>query len=169
MDSRSRRFRAELGESVADLILSDGEAEVNGESYHYSLQALSDRRFHLLLNGKSYSVFLTPVGDHTFRILINGKATDILVKSEREILLEDYGLDHGAGKGEKAVRAPMPGLVLSTLVRPGDPVKRGDGLLVLEAMKMENEIRASADGLVKAVHVRPGDAVVKDAVLVELE
>ncbi len=63
----------------------------------------------------------------------------------------------------------MPGLVLTTLVSPGDTVKRGDGLLVLEAMKMENEIRSATDGQVKAVHVRAGDAVGKDAVLVELE
>lgn len=169
MDSRSRRFRTELGEIVAELILGDGEATLDNEDFEYSLEVLSDQYFHMLLNGKSYSIFLTPTGDHTFHVSVNGKGTDILVKSERDILLEDYGLEHGGGEGEKSVRAPMPGLVLTTLVSPGDTVKRGDGLLVLEAMKMENEIRSLADGQVKAVHVQAGDAVGKDAVLIELE
>lgn len=169
MDSRSRRFRTQLGETVTDLILGDAEATVSGTEYEYSLEVLSDQHFHLLLNGKSYSIFLTPIGDHSFRVSINGKATELLVKSEREILLEDYGLEHGTGKGDKAIRAPMPGLVLNMLVGPGDNVQRGDGLLVLEAMKMENEIRSTADGQVKAVHVKAGDAVGKDTVLVELE
>jgi pyruvate carboxylase subunit B len=63
----------------------------------------------------------------------------------------------------------MPGLVVRVLVEGGQRVEKGDGLVVLESMKMENELRAAAPGLVKLVHARPGDTVEKGQSLVELE
>ncbi len=169
MEIGSRRFRSELGARVADLVLGDGKASLGTAAYDYSLEQVSGDCYHLLLDGRSFSILVTPVGDHAFDVTVNGKSTRIVVKSEREMLLEQYGLEHGARGGDKSVRAPMPGLVLTTLVGPGDAVQKGDGLLVLEAMKMENEIRAPAEGIVKKVQVAAGDAVGKDDVLVELE
>jgi biotin carboxyl carrier protein len=63
----------------------------------------------------------------------------------------------------------MPGLVLRLEVSVGATVRAGQGLIVLEAMKMENEIKAGLAGVVKAIHVAPGQAVEKGAPLVELE
>jgi len=63
----------------------------------------------------------------------------------------------------------MPGLIVRVNVEPGDRVQSGQGLVVMEAMKMENELRAQAAGTVKAVHAKPGSAVEKGALLVELE
>jgi pyruvate carboxylase subunit B len=63
----------------------------------------------------------------------------------------------------------MPGLVVRVAVAPGDQVAAGQGVLVMEAMKMENELRAAAAGTVKAVKVSPGTAVEKGTVLIELE
>ncbi|MCI6158830.1 MAG: biotin/lipoyl-binding protein [Selenomonadaceae bacterium] len=60
-----------------------------------------------------------------------------------------------AAEGEHAICAPMPGKIVKISVQDGDPVKKGDVLLVLEAMKMQNEITADADGVVKAVNVIP--------------
>ena len=67
------------------------------------------------------------------------------------------------------LKAPMPGLVLSIMVQPGDSVVKGDGLMVLEAMKMENIIRTPADGIVKSVDVKKSDAVEKNQVLIKFE
>jgi glutaconyl-CoA decarboxylase len=61
--------------------------------------------------------------------------------------------------GPAAVRAPMPGRVVKILARPGDAVKAGSGVVVVEAMKMENEIRAPRDGTVKELRVSEGAAV----------
>lgn len=70
------------------------------------------------------------------------------------------------GAGE--VKAPMPGLVLRVLVVPGQQVDAGQGVVVLEAMKMENQIKAPAAGVVEAIHVEQGRAVEKGQVLVVL-
>jgi biotin carboxyl carrier protein len=69
--------------------------------------------------------------------------------------------------GTAVVLAPMPGLVMRVLVTPGEAVLEGQGVAILEAMKMENEIRAPRPGVVKAVHVMAGKAVNQgDALLV---
>ncbi len=74
-----------------------------------------------------------------------------------------------AGKsGATVVKAPMPGTLIKVKVKPGDAVKKGDVLCVLEAMKMENDIMAPADGVVATVEATQGSSVATDAVLVTL-
>lgn len=67
------------------------------------------------------------------------------------------------------VTAFIPGLILKVLVEPGQEIKAGQELLVLEAMKMKNQLKAPADGRVKSVMVKEGEKVPKDFLLVELE
>ena len=64
------------------------------------------------------------------------------------------------------VKAPMPGLVLNILVNEGDEIKKGDSLLVLEAMKMENMIKSPTDGIIKKIEIKQGDKVEKNELLV---
>jgi pyruvate carboxylase subunit B len=71
--------------------------------------------------------------------------------------------------GPAHLHAPMPGLIVRVNVAAGDTVQAGQGLVVMEAMKMENELRASAAGRVKRVAVNPGSAVEKGALLLEME
>ncbi len=74
-----------------------------------------------------------------------------------------------AGKaGAITVKAPMPGSLIKVNVKPGDAVKKGDVLCVLEAMKMENDIMAPEDGTVASVEARQGASVQTDEVLVTL-
>src|SRR3989442_8622308 len=69
--------------------------------------------------------------------------------------------------GGKALRCPMPGLVLAIAVTQGQEVKAGETLAVVEAMKMENVLRADRDGVVKRINVKAGDSVAVDAVILE--
>ena len=69
----------------------------------------------------------------------------------------------------RVVRAAVPGKILALLVKPGDAVERGQGLLVLEAMKMENTILVGVDGVISGVHVARGALVAKGDLLVEIE
>lgn len=73
-----------------------------------------------------------------------------------------------APAGGQAINAPMPGTILSVNVKPGQAVKKGDVLVMLEAMKMENEIMAPADGTVGAVNVTKGQSVQSGDVLLTL-
>lgn len=98
----------------------------------------------------------------------SGHRSYVRVESER-MRSAEQAKKGGAKGGDKAVKSPMPGRVVKVLVAKGDAVQPGQGLLVLEAMKMENEVRAKAAGVVVEVHVAPGAAVEGGAKLVTLE
>jgi biotin carboxyl carrier protein len=74
-----------------------------------------------------------------------------------------------AATGPRPVRAPMPGLIVRVEVEPGQEVRAGQPIVIMEAMKMENELRAEAAGLVARVLVAAGQPVEKGAILVEFE
>lgn len=67
------------------------------------------------------------------------------------------------------MKAPMPGMVLKVLVNAGDEVKKGDNLLILEAMKMENILKSTTDGTVSKVLVKQGDKVEKNQILIQFK
>jgi len=69
--------------------------------------------------------------------------------------------------GALVLKAPMPGTILSVIVKVGDSVARGQDLCVLEAMKMQNSLKASQPGVVKAIHIQPGQKVGAQALLIE--
>ena len=81
---------------------------------------------------------------------------------------EGHAVRRGAHP-QGSLTAPMPATIIEIKVAPGDEVKKGDILIVLEAMKMELPVRAPGDGRVKAVHCRPGDLVQPETSLIELE
>jgi biotin carboxyl carrier protein len=91
----------------------------------------------------------------------------IRVESERLRSAARGSSGRSAGR-ENVVKSPMPGRVVRVLVAKGDSVRAGQGLVVLEAMKMENEVRASTAGVVADVHVAQGAAVERNATLVTL-
>jgi propionyl-CoA carboxylase alpha chain len=68
----------------------------------------------------------------------------------------------------RLVLSPMPGLMVAVEVKPGQEVKSGETVAIIEAMKMQNIIKAERDGVVKSVNVKPGESVAADEVLVEL-
>jgi biotin carboxyl carrier protein len=72
-------------------------------------------------------------------------------------------------QGRQRVSVPMPGKVMAVLVSEGDVVEKGQGLVIVEAMKMENEVRSPSAGTVKDIRVKAGDTVVGGAVLVIVE
>lgn len=75
----------------------------------------------------------------------------------------------GAGGGRISLKAPMPGKVVRLLVSAGDEVKAGQGVLVVEAMKMQNEMKSPRDGRVAAISVKENDSVTAGAVLATIE
>ena len=105
----------------------------------------------------------------TYNIRLRGNSYKIKLQNKLDQQIEEMGLSLGNKATTSMVDAPMPGLVLSVLVKEGDHVEEGDGLLVLEAMKMENKIVAPRSGIIKAVHVTASQTVDKGIVLIEFE
>ena len=123
--------------------------------------------FSVILDGRSYNALVLKEDrdSNTVRIRIGAHTYTVELQDEQSRLMEELGLDKGAATMVKDLKAPMPGLVLSVLVKEGDAVKKGDPVLVLEAMKMENVIKAPGDATVAHIHAEKGKAVEKGQLL----
>ena len=144
---------------------SDGE-----ESYEILRGDPRSRQFVLLFRNRVYHVHAEPVDDKEdpgkIALTLNGKAWTGTVDDKRSMLAKRFGAGPGGRSGETIIKAPMPGMVLRILVKPGDEVQRDDGLIILEAMKMENEVRADHPGRVVRIECAEGKPVDKNAKLI---
>jgi propionyl-CoA carboxylase alpha chain len=102
-----------------------------------------------------------------FELAYRGIEVKAFVYTEREARYARLMPAKTLSDSGKSVRCPMPGLVVSIAVTPGQEVKAGETLVVVEAMKMENILRAERDGSIKTIRVKPGDSVAVDAVIME--
>lgn len=147
--------------------------------------------FNITLHGETFHVKLTGSGhsgeeQRPFYVSVDGVAEEVIVETLDEIEVSANGASNGGkSSGKKKVSATssgrprphhpgcvttaMPGTIVAVKVKVGDKVKAGDGVLVIEAMKMENEIQASTTGTVVAVHVTKGDNVTPDESLLEVQ
>ena len=150
---------------------ADGETLVNDEKAVWDASMQPNGLVSVLYNGKSYTAIVESVdkSNKEVTLRLNGQVYKTSIKEPIDLLLTNMGMDLKAMQKAEPVKAPMPGLVLKVLVAPGQQIKKGDGLVVLEAMKMENILKASGPATVKAIKVTERTAVEKGAVLIELE
>jgi len=118
------------------------------------------------INGRPVSVHVRPILNG-FELAFRGVEAKAFVFTEREAAAVRLVPVNKAAESGKALRCPMPGLVLSIAVAEGQEVKAGETLAVVEAMKMENVLRAERDGVVKTILAKPGDSLAVDAVIME--
>ena len=104
-----------------------------------------------------------------YRLTTRGSAHDVRVMTPRAAVLARHMIDKIAPDLSRFLLCPMPGLVMSIAVAPGDKVEVGQPLATVEAMKMENILRAERPGVVKEVRAAPGDSLAVDAVIMEFE
>jgi len=161
------------------------DATVDGRTLRVEVRG-RDGRYVVTLDGRALEVDHQETGPHFASLIIGGRSYEAglekrpdgynVVLAEDVLYVEIRGASQGAAAaprkaatGPARVVAPMPGRLVRVLVQLGQQVEAGDGLLVMEAMKMENELRAEAPGVVSRVLVQAGQAVEKGAVLVEFE
>ena len=132
---------------------------------------VKDGRFHILFKGRSLvaDVIEANTNENVFVIRINNNNYCVHLKDQYDELLQSLGMDMLSNQKESELKAPMPGKVLDIMATEGDSVVKGDGVLVLEAMKMENVIKSPADGVIKRIAVEKNQAVEKNEVLIEFE
>jgi biotin carboxyl carrier protein len=147
------------------------EGTVNGTPYSMDMAQKDAHNWVINKDGKEYRVQVASLDtdNKTAVLRINGRKYALTLKDQFDQLLKDLGLENMAIKKISEIKSPMPGLVLNILVKPGDIIKKGDQVLVLEAMKMENILKTQTDAVVKSVEIETGVAVEKGQVLIKFE
>ena len=159
--------------SVFKLNLKQNEGAFEGTLNDKLIQGdfikINAYQYHLIYNNQSYNIDVIKLNsvEKTMVLKINSVKYNIELKDKYDELLHSLGMDNIASAKINQIKAPMPGMVLNILVHEGNEVKKGDVLLVLEAMKMENMLKSPTDGIIKKIAVQKGNAVEKNQLLIQ--
>lgn len=151
-----------------EIDLKDGKylVKLGDRQHQVDSQRISENCISLLVDGKAYTVFIAD--DKTKRyISVQGEQfciEEAKAETETRSMAEASTL-----KGIPTISSPMPGKIVKILVREKDKVRKGQSLVIVEAMKMENEIRSPGAGIVKKINFKEGDLVDAAEPIVELE
>ncbi len=140
---------------------------VDGQRHEVDALALDHGAVSLLLDGQVYDVEFDDVGQEV-QVLVRGDAFRVDVADERALRLR-AGAAAFQVEGKVTLTAPMPGKVVRLLVKQGEAVQEGQGLVVVEAMKMENELKSPKAGTVTEVFAQEGKTVEANAKLLTVE
>ncbi len=165
-------FKIKVNDKYAFEVQTDKSGiSINAKTFSADTHQVNERTIHVLHQNKSYLVEIVEVNkaDKTCIIKVNSNTYKLNIKDQFDDLLHQLGLDNLNSIKISDLKAPMPGLVLKILVSEGDEVKKGDNLLVLEAMKMENIIKSPADVTIKSIKVKATDKLEKNQVMILFE
>jgi len=162
-------YNVKVNDQYSFAISTDNSTiSVNNEAVLVDSEQLNAKTKHVIYHNKSYTVEIVAFdkAEKMAVVKVNGSIYKVDVEDQFDQLLRQLGMDSLAVNKVQQIKAPMPGLVLNVLVAEGDEVKKGDNLLVLEAMKMENMIKSPTDGIIKKIGIKRGDKVEKNQVLI---
>ncbi len=160
-DRRPVRLGGEGADLAVELFEEARTIRLDGVDWRPGLALFSGR-----LDGRAFSAVIRPAAEG-WTVRHRASQARVLVLTPRSAELHAKLPPKVAASSAKMIVSPMPGLVVSLSVTPGQEVKSGEAVAVIEAMKMQNLIRAERDGVVRAVGVKAGDSVAADEVLVE--
>ncbi len=152
------------------IVSGNGLDSVDGIELKPDFLEYAEGKFHVLLENRSYTAEILSVDRETKTCMIKvGNSTlTVSIKDRYDELLQEMGIDEVAGRKVNDIKAPMPGMVVQVMVANGQTIKKGDAIVVLEAMKMENILKSPTDGIIKKIHVIKGDKVEKNQVMLDL-
>jgi biotin carboxyl carrier protein len=147
------------------------EISCNDQIVSWSAIQVPAGNYSIIMDGHSYTAQVLKVDRDakTVTLEIAQQIYEVSIEEPIDQLLAAMGIKDALTHKVNDIKAPMPGLVLKVLVAPGQAIRKGDPVLVLEAMKMENVFKSATDAVVKAIKVNPGVAVEKGEVLIVLE
>jgi biotin carboxyl carrier protein len=149
--------------------------ELDGQIFSVDAHTMPSQIVTVLINNKSYDIEVDDKDlsndplDGLMSVRVRGRVVRLEMLEERRKKMKDAESSHFAQAGTARVLSPMPGKILRYLVTVGDEVKEGQGIVVIEAMKMENELSSPKDGIVKTISSTPGSAVDGGALLLVIE
>jgi biotin carboxyl carrier protein len=164
-------LKASINTQTFDIQSDKTGTTVNSQPFNWDLVEIKDGNFHILYNNRSFNAEVLEADYQTksFLIKINNHKHSISVKDRFDLLLDQLGMSNANAAKVNDLKAPMPGLIVDIKVQVGDTVKKGDTILILEAMKMENVLKSVGDGIVKNIKIIPKQNVEKNQVLIEFE
>jgi pyruvate carboxylase subunit B len=165
------KYFVSVGDREIELSLDGDEVEVNGATLHASVTDVAGTPVRMLTVGDEVHRIVVRPGSTRGRYVLwlDGFRHEVEALDERMRAIRELAGQSAEQAGPAPLTAPMPGMIVRVSVHVGDVVHPGQGLVVMEAMKMENELRATTSATVKAVHAQVGSAVEKGALLLELE
>jgi pyruvate carboxylase subunit B len=164
------KYVVKVGDEELEVSLDAGVAEVNGTAAAASLTELEGTPVRMVTIGDEVHRVVARRGATRGRytLWLDGFRYEVEALDERTRAIRELSAASAGPAGPAPLVAPMPGMIVRIAVQVGDAVEAGQGLVVMEAMKMENELRATAAGTVRAVLAQAGTAVEKGAILLEL-
>ena len=165
------RYIVKVDERQFDVDINGHEAfvTINGRKIAVDLRQLRGGKIHSLLVDNINYEFEIEKSNGGFDIWHGSEQMHVAVNDEKSERFEKLMGAVAGNKKAQSLKAPMPGLILKIEVEPGQHVKKGDGLIIVEAMKMENELRAHSSAVIKEIKIIPGQAVEKNQVLLIFE
>ncbi|MGM0498030.1 MAG: biotin/lipoyl-containing protein [Bacteroidota bacterium] len=141
------------------------------------------KKFKFKIRGNSYDVEVKEFEDNIAKLEVNGTFYEVeveqketarsktpkLVRSQVETKRSDSKIKKSVSSKVTQVKAPLPGNIFKILVKEGDEIKKGDNIMIMEAMKMENNVLAEKEGKIKSIKVNEGDSVLQNDTLAEIE
>ena len=138
--------------------------KINGNLYNVAIGDIEDNIAHVEVNGTHYTVEMEkkPKAAPAPKPVVRPVAKPAAAPAATPVAKP-------AASGKSGVKSPLPGVILDIKVNVGDEVKKGQTVIILEAMKMENSINADKDGKVTAINVSKGESVLEGTDLVIIE
>lgn len=163
-----------VGDRIArvELLKQEGnllEIKIDDQIYKLDILHTPDGTFSIIHEGHSYNIELTqkeqPKKYTAFTLY---KTFDVeIIDAEARYLINRDGV--GLHSNENTIISPMPGKIVKILLSEGDPVKKGETVIIISAMKMESEYKSPKDGIIKKITIREGDTIEGNQILVEIE
>ena len=162
-------IEAEVKNSKFNITQHGNKFLIGNKELTLDIEKVNASLYHILRESQSYKIHLVRIDSNskTATIKVNNKLLKVSLRDKLDLLLDNMGLETGNESSNNTINAPMPGLILDISVSVGDQVRKGDTLLILEAMKMENAIKSPKDGIISSVKVIRGESVEKNQALVE--
>ena len=165
------KYFVRIGDVELEVSLDGDEVRVDGDVVTARVADVEGTPVRMLTVGDEvHRIVVRPAGSRgRYTIWVDGFRHEVEALDERMRAIRELAGATAGPVGPAPLVAPMPGMIVRVNVQVGDEVLPGQGLVVMEAMKMENELRAASAARVRSVLAQPGAAVEKGALLIELE
>ncbi len=146
-------------------ISENSEITINDRPHHYELIRIKNYSYRLLIDQKIYDISAVKINSDKYLVSLEGYTYETLVRTSLQERATKVIEQQGSVHHLREIKAPMPGMILKIKRKPGDNIKLGESIIILEAMKMENDIKAPASGIIKNIYISEGSTVEKGAKL----